>query len=627
MSRWRKAMCMFFAVVLVCMAGIGTNAAKAATDYTFIRVCLKSMGDVQEVSFTVQGTYYVGGGISSVIPKGTDCTIKNNKGKLMFNYNGISVDMGTKIYMIQCDDPTPVNYLVVKNPGYGTRNYLGDMQFDLYGGVVRLINRVPLEEYLLGVVPFEMSESWHMEALKAQAIAARTYAASKIGSSGDYDIVDTTANQVYKGYVASYVNTQKAVQDTRGMVLYWGGKFSDGVYSASNGGQTMSRVPVWGTVNYYHEMKEDPYDLANPSSPSYTVYFPVENGKDYTFDNRLLGLVKPLVVNELKAKKVDFTEDSVNLVGATKVEPFELKEGYDSVSLQFQKVRVTFRVETKTSASKATVQEVRVEFTTAQLKTAFSGATNTLSSARLLYVDKTEDGKAIALTLRGYGHGIGMSQRGVQTMAKQGMNYKQMIDFYYNGCIIEKLSLQSVVLPAPPNAGPKQYALVKANLLNVRAGKGTSYKVLGVLKENEQVTVFTTGDWVRVENKSGLVGYVSTVYLSYIPIDSTNKGGFVRTTGTVLPDKLKVMSVPKGTKEVATLSKGNKVTVLDKNGSWYLVAYPVEQGWVPMSQLKLDPAPKPTATPAPTPTATDSGDATPIPTETPVVLPSDLIWK
>jgi len=220
-----------------------------------------------------------------------------------------------------------------------------------------------------------------------------------------------------------------------------------------------------------------------------------------------------------------------------------------------------------------------------------------------------------------------MSQRGVQTMAKQGMNYKQMIDFYYNGCIIEKLSLQSVVLPAPPNAGPKQYALVKANLLNVRAGKGTSYKVLGVLKENEQVTVFTTGDWVRVENKSGLVGYVSTVYLSYIPIDSTNKGGFVRTTGTVLPDKLKVMSVPKGTKEVATLSKGNKVTVLDKNGSWYLVAYPVEQGWVPMSQLKLDPAPKPTATPAPTPTATDSGDATPIPTETPVVLPSDLIWK
>ena len=95
-----------------------------------------------------------------------------------------------------------------------------------------------VEDYLLGVVPYEMGDSFPLEALKAQAIAARTYALRKSGSSEDYDVEDTTNDQAYRGRSASSPLSEQAVRETKGICGVYKGALAQCFYSASNGGQT-----------------------------------------------------------------------------------------------------------------------------------------------------------------------------------------------------------------------------------------------------------------------------------------------------------------------------------------------------------------------------------------------------
>ena len=132
-----------------------------------------------------------------------------------------------------------------------------------------------IRDSLYGVVAYEMSDSFPIEALKAQAVAARTYAMQRKYASGgrDYDVVDTTADQVFYGYDAEYQNVIAAVDGTRGVVGTYNGTFAGCYYTASNGGQIATPNDIWGGDGDYGyiERKDDPYDLENPYSPvSYT---------------------------------------------------------------------------------------------------------------------------------------------------------------------------------------------------------------------------------------------------------------------------------------------------------------------------------------------------------------------
>ena len=129
--------------------------------------------------------------------------------------------------------------------------YRGDFVINNMGSTVTLINDLPLEDYLKGVVPSEMPSKWNEEALKAQAIAARSYAvatknAGKHGSKG-FDVLDTTADQAYGGASAEKTTTSKAVDDTKGIVLVQNKKVLPTYYHASSGGQTK----VWAGGNNF----------------------------------------------------------------------------------------------------------------------------------------------------------------------------------------------------------------------------------------------------------------------------------------------------------------------------------------------------------------------------------------
>ena len=130
----------------------------------------------------------------------------------------------------------------------GDRSYRGAIEFGRYTqGKMTAVNVIDFDEYLYGVVPSEMPSSWEMEALKAQAVTARTYAISKIGTHNEsgYDLCDGVNCQVYNGYGNEAGRTNEAIDETSGIMIYYNDEPINAVFSASSGGYTDNSENVW----------------------------------------------------------------------------------------------------------------------------------------------------------------------------------------------------------------------------------------------------------------------------------------------------------------------------------------------------------------------------------------------
>jgi stage II sporulation protein D len=157
---------------------------------------------------------------------------------------------------------TGTNYLILNcsNGFVSTKEkwYRGALIVKRIYDDLTVINDLSLEEYLLGVVPSEMPSSWDEEALKAQAIAARSYAISNLGKrvSRGYDLKDTPEDQAYNGATGEKAKTTKAVLETRGKVLVYNKKVINAYYSASAGGKTRLPSEAWGSKDlpYLHSV-------------------------------------------------------------------------------------------------------------------------------------------------------------------------------------------------------------------------------------------------------------------------------------------------------------------------------------------------------------------------------------
>ena len=174
-------------------------------------------------------------------------TMEERKGYEFKPYrNVIAIKVDGKFFKINS------NKIVIKPKSGGfvsakRKWYRGHLQLLNDGLGLTVINDIPIEDYVQGVVPSEMPSSWEEEAHKAQAIAARSYALANMGKRGKYgyDLNDTPEDQAYGGASAEKINTNKAVEDTKGIVLIYDGKIIPAYYSASAGGQTRSAGQVW----------------------------------------------------------------------------------------------------------------------------------------------------------------------------------------------------------------------------------------------------------------------------------------------------------------------------------------------------------------------------------------------
>ena len=141
--------------------------------------------------------------------------------------------------------------------------YRGSVQVDVTNGKLRAINVVGLEQYLYGVVPSEMPYTWHPEALKAQAVVARSYALAT-RRSGAFDLYPDTRSQVYLGLEHERPSTNAAVDATAGKVVLYGGQVAKTFFFSTSGGRTASAEDVWGEAVPYLVSVPDPYDTISP---------------------------------------------------------------------------------------------------------------------------------------------------------------------------------------------------------------------------------------------------------------------------------------------------------------------------------------------------------------------------
>jgi SpoIID/LytB domain protein len=148
----------------------------------------------------------------------------------------------------------------------GGRAYHGDLVVRSSGSALAVVNNLPLDTYLRGVVPSEMPFRWGLAALEAQAVAARSYAVSELHPAAHWDLLPDTSDQVYGGIAAETPRTDRAVYATGGQVLTWDGQVARTYYSSSSGGRTAAVQDAWSgsaPVPYLRSVP-DPYDTYSP---------------------------------------------------------------------------------------------------------------------------------------------------------------------------------------------------------------------------------------------------------------------------------------------------------------------------------------------------------------------------
>jgi stage II sporulation protein D len=144
------------------------------------------------------------------------------------------------------------------------KQYRGRLEIAAQGGFLRVVNPVALESYLQGVVPGEVPSAWPAETLKAQAVAARSYALANLVRGKPFDLYADVRSQVYGGVASEKPSTTKAVTATAGEVVLYAGKVATTFYFSTSGGKTASAADVFGQSIPYLVSRPDPWDKASP---------------------------------------------------------------------------------------------------------------------------------------------------------------------------------------------------------------------------------------------------------------------------------------------------------------------------------------------------------------------------
>ncbi len=244
--------------------------AAAIEDDGMLRVDLRTLFGLPQLHLRFAGVYAVEGDPGFRFDRDAQVTLTAADGSVYLSAGGLNIDMGQSLTLTRHRAEEGAENGIYIEESEKEALYCGDLWVSAEGEGLRAILTIQVEDYLCGVVAYEMSDAFPIEALKAQAVAARTYAMQRKRLSGgrDYDLVDTTADQVFKGYTAEYANVAQAVEETRGVVGLYKGDFAICYYTASNGGQTALASQVWSSTadDGYLAMVDDPYDLENPRS-------------------------------------------------------------------------------------------------------------------------------------------------------------------------------------------------------------------------------------------------------------------------------------------------------------------------------------------------------------------------
>ncbi len=277
----------------------------------------------------------------------------------------------------------------------GGSSYRGYIEFYPEGGGFTAVNVVSLETYLCSVVPSEMPSGWDTEALKAQAVAARTYTVNRLesgaGETAGYDLCDNAHCQMYTGTASEAASATAAVNETAGQVITYNGQLINAVYCSSAGGVTDDNINVWET--------DTPYLKSVEEIEGTEV---VEWERRYTFSE----LTSLLAANNAS-------------IGGLVYVSVERSDNGRVCSMTFSGNQGTYTTENES------------------VRTFFSGSADGSLMSRVFDIsfeyDETGSEFTLVINGKGWGHGLGLSQYGAKSMAEAGYTYKEILTHYYTG--------------------------------------------------------------------------------------------------------------------------------------------------------------------------------------------------
>lgn len=347
-----------------------SSAISSATNY--VRVLIK----VENQNFKIKSE----SGLRVIDKKNSRIVYESKNGGLNFYPEKIK-----SIYLVESDK----NILYVGEVGYRGK-------FELHNvlGKIYIINILNMEEYLYSVVPSEMPSSWNIEALKAQAVAARTYSLYyllKNNSKNIYDLDSTTNFQVYRGISAETPSSVEAVTKTSGVIMTYNYEPILAFFHSTSGGKTADDKDVWpGADLPYLESVECRYGENSPHN-QWTTELTI---------NEIINALSKKYNRIENIQKISFRKNNDRVVEVTIV------HNNGTINLSGNDFRMLFPP-----------QKLKSMFFTAK-----------------------RDKNSLMIHGRGWGHGVGMCQWGAKGRSEKGIKYDEILSYYYKGIKFQKIN-------------------------------------------------------------------------------------------------------------------------------------------------------------------------------------------
>lgn len=341
-----------------------------------------------------------------VVGSSTDAVLKDASGRVLSQIEGMEAfEAEAEAGQVAIDQWQAGQVWI--EPSEGGYVYIGDNWYRgrtlvvATAGGLTAVNYVDLEHYLYSVVGAEMPASWHLEALKAQAVAARSYALYQRQTSANtvFDVGDTTTWQVYGGLEEEAASTQQAVNETKGQVLTYNGQIIEAVFHSSSGGHTENVEDVWVSARPYLRGVPD-FDNEAP------VFQWTETFSADQMRQRITGVGNIL----------SMTPERTTPRGRI----------------------VAMRVEGDAGSRTLSGNELRQALGLRSTLFSAMPQIGPLASAGNINAAPT----SFQINGRGFGHGLGLSQWGAYGMARQGLNYQQIVSHYYSNTVLAQIQVE-----------------------------------------------------------------------------------------------------------------------------------------------------------------------------------------
>lgn len=337
----------------------------------------------------------------------TNAIVKDSSGRVLAEIpGGYAFDIDAEAGKVVVDqweagmvwiEPSDGGYVAIDGNWYRGRAAIVST-----GNTLTAINYVDLEAYLYSVVGAEMPTSWPLEALKAQAVAARTYVLYQRQNNANtvFDVGDTTRWQVYEGLQEEAPSTIAAVDATQGQVLTYNGNLIEAVFHSASGGHTENVEDVWSSPRPYLRAVQD-FDQSAP------VFQWTETFTADALRQRITGIGNIL----------NFVPEATTPQGRI----------------------VRMRVEGDAGSRVLTGNELRSAL---NLRSTLFSVTPQLGRVASASGNLPTSPSQFMINGRGFGHGIGMSQWGAHALAQQGYSYQQIVLHYYTGSTLSRIQVQ-----------------------------------------------------------------------------------------------------------------------------------------------------------------------------------------